>query len=343
MNWLTVTVVPERDFLDEVYALGRRSLYFGVAAVLATLLLGVALASISVRPILELVTHVRRIGAGNLDDQLHLDYSPEFVQLSEEINPMTDGLRDRMRVRHSLALAMKVQQALLPSTTPKLDGLDISGHSTYCDETGGDYYDFLDVAGLSEKSVSIALGDVMGHGVAAAMLMATARGVLRSRCQEPGSLSELLNHMNRMLVEDTGGERFMTMLLLTIDMETHKMRWSSAGHEAPILYDGERGVFVELQAEGSLPLGPFEEANYEEYCVDDIRSGQIYIISTDGLWEAHNEQDEQFGKGRLHDLLRRLADCSAYEIGHRIRAELVAFRGQSRPDDDVTFVIVKVE
>lgn len=342
LNWLTVTVVPEKDFLGEVYALRRRSFYFGVAAVLATLLLGVVLASLFVRPIFKLVAHVRKIGAGALDEQLRLGYAPEFVQLSDEINAMTEGLRDRMRMRHSLALAMEVQQSLLPSETPKLEGLDISGHSTYCDETGGDYYDFLDVAGLSDKSVAIALGDVMGHGVAAAMLMATARGVLRSRCQEPGSLSELLNHMNQMLVEDTGGERFMTMLLLTIDMERREMRWSSAGHDAPILYDPENDGFVEHEAEGSLPLGLFDEGGYEEYSVKDVRSGQIYIVSTDGLWETQNEQEEFFGKERVCDLIRRHAHLAAEEISTQIHAELAAFRGLSSQDDDVTFVIVKI-
>ncbi|MHC4176563.1 MAG: cache domain-containing sensor histidine kinase, partial [Planctomycetota bacterium] len=115
LNWMIVTVVPEHDFLGEVYALRRRSFYVGITAVLATLLLGVALASVCVRPIFKLVAHVRRIGAGNLEEQLHLDYAPEFVQLSEEINSMTEGLRDRMRMRHSLALAMEVQQSLLPS------------------------------------------------------------------------------------------------------------------------------------------------------------------------------------------------------------------------------------
>lgn len=343
LNWLTVTVVPEHDFLGEVYTLGRRSFYIGAAAVLTTLLLGVALASAFVRPIFQLVSHVRKIGAGNLEEQLHLDYAPEFVQLSDEINTMTEGLRDRMRMRQSLALAMEVQQSLLPSETPTLDGLDIAGHSTYCDETGGDYYDFLEVAGLSNKSVAIALGDVMGHGVAAAMLMATARGVLRSRCQEPGSLSDLLNHMNQMLVEDTGGERFMTMLLLTIDVERREIRWSSAGHDAPIVFDTEHSEFAEYEFEGSLPLGLFDEGGYEEYSNTDIHSGQIYIISTDGLWEAQNEKMEFFGKERVYDLLRRHADCTAEEISQRIRADLAEFQGLSSPDDDVTFVIVKIE
>ncbi|QDS99161.1 SpoIIE family protein phosphatase [Adhaeretor mobilis] len=343
INWLTVTVVPEHDFLDAVYKLRRRSFYSGLVAVLVTLLLGVGMASVFVRPIFRLVSHVRKIGEGNLTEQLHLNYGPEFVQLSNEINTMTEDLRDRMRMRRSLAVAMEVQQSLLPSDTPKLEGLDVAGHSTYCDETGGDYYDFLEVAGLSEKSAAIALGDVMGHGVAAAMLMATARGVLRSRCQEPGSLSDLLNHMNRMLVEDTGGERFMTMLLLTIDLEQHEIRWTSAGHDAPIVFDKETSTFVEYEFEGSLPLGLFEQDDYEEYTVKDVRSGQILIVATDGLWETQGEHGEFYGKDRVNDLLRRHAESSAEEISQHIRKELAEFRGPLSPDDDVTFVIVKIE
>jgi serine phosphatase RsbU (regulator of sigma subunit) len=94
-----------------------------------------------------------------------------------------------MRLRHSLALAQEVQQNLLPSGTPNIKGLDIAGHATYCDETGGDYYDFLKIAGQPDTTAAIVVGDVVGHGVAAAMLMATARGILLSRCRTPGSLA----------------------------------------------------------------------------------------------------------------------------------------------------------
>ena len=105
---------------------------------------------------------------------------------------MTLGLQDRLRMRESLSLAMEVQRNLLPSDAPVISGLDIAGHSTYCDETGGDYYDFLDVSGADKDTAVVALGDVMGHGVAAAMLMATARGILRSRCSVAGSLADCL-------------------------------------------------------------------------------------------------------------------------------------------------------
>jgi serine phosphatase RsbU (regulator of sigma subunit) len=137
---------------------------------------------------LDLVAYVKRIGKGDYDHELKIEYSKEFVELSKEINTMTAGLKDRMRLRHSLALAQEAQQNLLPSRTPEFRGLDIAGHSTYCDETGGDYFDFLNIKGLPPSTTAIAVGDVVGHGVAAAMLMATARGILRSRCRGNGTL-----------------------------------------------------------------------------------------------------------------------------------------------------------
>ncbi len=343
LDWLAVTLVPENDFMADVQAGRRRSIAIGAAAVAGTVLLGVLLAALAVRPILALVEHVREIGQGDLAREVHLNHSPEFVRLSAEINTMTAGLRDRMKLRHSLALAMEVQQALLPDGVPKIEGLDIAGHSTYCDETGGDYYDFLDVAGLSDTTATIAVGDVVGHGIAAAMLMATARGILRSRCGETGSLGELLTHMNEHLAHDVGEEsgRFMTMLLMTIDAEHREVRWASAGHDPPMAYDCQSNRFLDFET-GGIPLGVLDNTTYEERGFHEVRTGQIYFAGTDGVWEMRNEAHEEFGKERVQQLIRRYAEFSAAEISERLREELTCFRGVSTLDDDVTFVIVKV-
>jgi sigma-B regulation protein RsbU (phosphoserine phosphatase) len=341
LHWLIVTLVPEADFLAEVEAGQRRSIAIALAAVALTVLLGVVLAVAAVRPILALVAHARRIGEGDLEHELHLDHTPELAQLSAEINAMTAGLRDRMRLRHSLALAMEVQQTLLPSDTPMIEGLDIAGHSIYCDETGGDYYDFLDIGGLSRTTAAIAVGDVMGHGVAAAMFMATARGILLSRCQEAGSLADLLTHVNRLLVGDGEGERFMTMLLMTIDGKRREMRWATAGHDTPFVYDPRADRWVDFDG-GGVPLGIMADETYEEYTFAEVRTGQVYLASTDGVWEACNEGGEVFGKDRLRELIRRNAHRTAAEIGEQLRAELTRFRGDRRRDDDETFVVVKV-
>jgi sigma-B regulation protein RsbU (phosphoserine phosphatase) len=339
--WLIATLVPESDFMAEVLAGRKRTIQIGIVAVGITLVLGLVVAFLGVRLMLTLESHVRQIADGDLEKEVRLEYSPEFVQLSDEINAMTAGLRDRMRLRHSLSLAMEVQQSLLPSETPQVEGLEIAGHSTYCDETGGDYYDFLDISGLSPTAVAIAVGDVAGHGVAAAMLMATARGALRSRCHEWGTLADLLTHMNNLLVEVTGGERFMTMLLMTIDAKSGQMRWATAGHEPPFLYDASTDRCIELGGSG-LPLGIMEGENYDEHEFTAVQTGQVCVVSTDGVWETRSEKGEIFGTKRFRDLIRRYAHLSADEISQLISEDLAQFRGGSNQNDDITFVVIKM-
>jgi serine phosphatase RsbU (regulator of sigma subunit) len=341
LTWIIGTLVPESDFLADIKSGRELSIKIGMIVVLITLLFGVIMGAISLWPMLDLLRYVHRVGKGDLDHELKLGYSTEFVKLSKEINAMTAGLRDRLRLRHSLALAQEVQQNLLPSDTPKVEGLDIAGHATYCDETGGDYYDFLDISGLPGTTAAIAVGDVVGHGVAAAMLMATARGSLRSRCRTPGTLAELLAHLNDQLVADTGGDRFMTMMLMTIDAKRKEMRWATAGHDAPIIYDLSSDSFIELAGNG-MALGLKKGVIYEENLFTDVRPGQVYMILTDGLWEAFNKDGEMFGKDRVRNLIRHFANQSATGITEEIMAELSHFLGDTSPDDDLTFVIVKV-
>lgn len=244
-------------------------------------------------------------------------------------------------MRESLSLAMEVQRNLLPSEDPQIKGLDIAGHSTYCDETGGDYYDFLDVSGAEEDTAVIVVGDVMGHGVAAAMLMATARGILRSRCAVPGSLADFLGHLNTMLVPDTGGERFMTMLLVTLSARREELRWASAGHGPPIIYDASSDSFPEIEG-GGIPLGLMDDEVYEEYVQPGLNPGDLLLAATDGLWETRGEDDELFGMDRLRQLLRENAHRPAAETSEAIRDALAQFRGPAGQDDDLTFVIAKV-
>jgi len=341
LTWIIATMVPESDFLADIKLIRNRGIKIGIIAVLITLLFGVIMGAISLWPMLDLVRYIHRVGKGDLDHEVKLEYSTEFVKLSREINAMTAGLRDRLRLRNSLALAQEVQQNLLPSDTPKVEGLDIAGHATYCDETGGDYYDFLDISGLPSTTAAVAVGDVVGHGVAAAMLMATARGSLRSRCRTPGTLADLLAHLNDQLVEDTGGDRFMTMMLMTIDAERKEMRWATAGHDTPIIYDPASDRFVELAGNG-IALGLKKGVAYKENLYTDVRPGQVYMVLTDGLFEAFNKRGEMFGKKRLRKIIRRFAKLSAGEITERITLALAAFLGDTSPVDDLTFVIVKV-
>jgi serine phosphatase RsbU (regulator of sigma subunit) len=187
----------------------------------------------------------------------------------------------------------------------------------------------------------IAVGDVMGHGVAAAMLMATARGILHSGTQSKTGLADLMTHLNELLVRDTEGERFMTMLLLTIDREGGRLSWASAGHGPPILYDPATGRFANL-IRGQLPLGLVAGVAYESNLYRDLSPGQIILAATDALWETRNLEGEEFGMERLLAALRSVADRPAQEISDALRAAVEGWCAPRRPDDDLTLVVVKV-
>jgi sigma-B regulation protein RsbU (phosphoserine phosphatase) len=188
----------------------------------------------------------------------------------------------------------------------------------------------------------IAVGDVAGHGIGAALYMATARGIVRSRAHEGGTPGEIVTHLNRMLVEDMQSGRFMTLCLASIDPGERTIRWVRAGHDPAIVYDPASDAFTELDGGGGLPLGVEASAAYQ----DDIRSGlaegQVILLGTDGIWETRDPGDEIFGKERLREVIRRSAGASASEISAAIEAALAEFRGDARPRDDVTFVVVKM-
>jgi sigma-B regulation protein RsbU (phosphoserine phosphatase) len=253
---------------------------------------------------------------------------------------MIADLRDRLRLRHSLDVAMDVQQQLLPRRPPVVRGFDVAGHSTYCDETGGDYYDFLVVDKPTADHLLIAVGDVMGHGVAAALVMAGARGVLRDRADSTGCLADLMGRLNRMITADLEGNRFMTMHLGVLDLRQRIYHWVSAGHDPVIIFDPAAKSFEEPDA-SSMPLGIMEDTVYEEHVCRSFHPGQVFVLGTDGVWEMPNSVGEQFGKQRLRDAIQTASEGSAEQIAQAIRDALARFRGDAKPVDDVTFVVVK--
>lgn len=341
LDWVVGAVAPKTDFLGDVWRSQNVALSVAGVAVLVAMLFAATLARLVSGPVLALIGFMRRVGDGDLEAKADLGGSSEFRQLSEALNRMIADLRDRLRLRHSLNVAMEVQQRLLPQRPPRVRGLDIAGHSTYCDETGGDYYDFLILDEAAPDHVLVALGDVMGHGVAAALVMAGARAVLRDRAGTAGGLADLISHLNRLLAADHEGTRFMTMHLSVIDVPAGLYRWVSAGHDPALVFDPAANRFEELEG-ADIPLGIIENTDYEEHRYGPLRPGHVITIGTDGIWEMPNAAGEQFGKDRLREAIRSAAGGTASDITQSIRDRLTSFRGDCRPVDDVTLVVIKV-
>jgi sigma-B regulation protein RsbU (phosphoserine phosphatase) len=338
--WVVGVVAPKSDFVGDVWRTQAFALAAATVAVLAAVALAFALASAVSRPVQSVIGFMQRVGRGDLDAKAEFGGSGEFRQLADALNRMIADLRDRLRLLHSLGVAMEVQQRLLPAGAPKVRGLDVAGHSTYCDETGGDYYDFLVLDKAAPHQVLVALGDVMGHGVAAALVMAGVRAVLHDRAVATGDLAELMGRLNNLIAADHGGERFMTMHLSVLDARTQTMRWASAGHDPVIVFDPAKDRFTEL-GQGDLPLGIMDDTQYSEHN-SALRPGQVLFIGTDGVWEMPDAKGEQFGKDRLREVIRQSAGHSADEIVRAVRERLTAYRGDVKSVDDVTFVVVKV-
>jgi len=244
--------------------------------------------------------------------------------------------------RHSMAEAMDVQQRLIPKTEPVIDGLDISGHCIFCDETGGDYYDFLDRGNGNSGKISVLVGDVSDHGVSSALLMTSARAFFRERSLKPGSIASVVSDVNRQLTRDVEmSNRFMTLFYSELDAKTKQFRWVRAGHEPAILYDPGTDSFEELKGRG-LPLGVMEDTEYHE-CEYQLSTGQIIVISTDGICESCDPDGTMFGKDRLRDKIRDHAARTAKEIVSALMQEFQQFIHPLPQTDDATLVVIKVE
>ena len=254
---------------------------------------------------------------------------------------MTSQLQERMRLKEAMGLAMEVQQSLLPREAPRIEGFDIAGQSIYCDETGGDYYDFIEFSELGHGRVGVAVGDVAGHGIAPALLMTTVRALLRSRIIQPGGLAQIITDVKRLLCIDTSESgNFMTLFFMLMDSDNREVQWVRAGHEPAVVYDPSTDSFSELYGDG-IALGVDETWSFQENRQELWSDSQIVLIGTDGIWESENPQGEEFGKKRLREIIRKHKHQTSQEVIHAIAEALANHRQTAPQQDDITIVVIK--
>jgi sigma-B regulation protein RsbU (phosphoserine phosphatase) len=295
------------------------------------------------RPLNAIIQVLHRIREGDLAGSVRVTTNDEIGYAGDVINEMAAGLQERERMKHSLELAMEVQQKLLPRQAPRWRGLDLAGISHYCDETGGDYYDYLPLRHQGNGSLGIVVGDVSDHGVPSALLMTTARAFMRFRTSLPGGIDQMVSDVNRQLAADIeDGGQFMTLFFLHVDTAGRTLEWVRAGHDPALLYDPGEDDFIELKGKG-IPLGIDDRFAYQVNRRKGLSAGQVIVLSTDGVWEAHNREGEIFGKQRFQDLVREHAHRKAAAIVDAVVQGVRAFQGGIRAEDDITLVVVKVE
>ena len=338
--WTLVVIAPGREILAPILKFRNYYLAGGVLFVVIILFLVRLVTGRTVSSIKAVASAAEHIARGAHTPLLPAKTEDEVGQLIQSFNTMAEQLEERIRLKEALDLAMEVQQSLLPRAAPVTEGLDIAGRSIYCDQTGGDYYDFLEFSEL-EGRIGVVVGDVTGHGIAAALIMATVRSLLRSRVTQPGTLAEIITDVNRLLCLDTSQtSSFMTLFFMMADRLNRKVNWVRAGHDPAIVYDASTDLFSELRGSG-IALGVDERLSFHEYEYADWGDDQIIVIGTDGIWEAENDQVEMFGKERLRELIRERRNHSAQEIVQTITDALTEFRKTAPQKDDITLVVVK--
>lgn len=270
----------------------------------------------------------------SLAGQMQKRMNAELVKAKNKIEQQHSILKE------SLTLAQQVQQRLLPQIEPHFPGFEIAGKSIYCDETGGDYFDFLVLPETKER-LSVVVGDVAGHGIASALLMATARALLRMRVSNEGSPAQIVSDLNRFLSTDVQGTgQFMSLFYLVLDTLEKTMTWVRAGHDPALRYLPSTDQFEEMQGEG-LVLGVIDDWHYQEYQTDMAEPGEIILIGTDGIWETRDEKKQFFGKDRFMDVIRKNYDKPAQAIVDACLASVADFRMTLPVHDDITLVVIK--
>jgi len=266
----------------------------------------------------------------------------ERDQLIYAFNEIVPKIEEHMRMSNALGLAEEVQQSLLPQSDPSFPGFAIAGASIYCDETGGDYYDFIETNRGGQAGLAVVVGDVSGHGVSSALLMATARALIMLRSSMPGEAAGIINDVNRYLSLDTAQTgNFMTFFYCELTERETEVRWVRAGHDPALIYDPSTDAFDELKGKG-LALGLHDSFEYDSFH-RRIETGQVIMIGTDGIWEMLNKAGEMFGKKGLMEIIRNNHTASARQIVDTVTEALERFRGDEAQEDDITLVVIKVD
>jgi serine phosphatase RsbU (regulator of sigma subunit) len=270
------------------------------------------------------------------EKRLFRNCAEQFALMIENAR-LTDRVVEQEKLRRDVALAAEVQKRLMPEQPPALGIASLAAMSLPARTVGGDYYDFLD---LGERRVGIALADVAGKGVAAALIMSVVQASLRILSSDAdATLPQIVAKLNRFLHRSTSSNSYATFFYAQADDSNRQLRYVNAGHNPPYLFRAS-GEIEELSIGGAV-IGMFPQLPYQEGRVD-LRPGDVLIAFTDGVSEAMSPGEEEFSEERLKDLVRGLIQLSPQEISARVAQALRDWMQDAPQHDDLTLVVMKV-
>ena len=243
-------------------------------------------------------------------------------------------LKDKLVAHDELKAGRAVQQALMPEKAPHVPGWDLWLTTRSAKEVGGDLVDFIR---LTDQRCAVAIGDVAGKGLSAALLMAKLQATLRALAADSTSLSSLGASLNRIFCRDSLKNMFASLAYIELAPNSGSVRLVNAGHIPPVLI--RRGVIEKLE-KGGVALGIMPDATFEEQRME-LQPGDTLLVYSDGLIEARNVSGEFYGEQRLHNTLSRLTGQTAEQLGERLIAEVDRFAGEEKAFDDLSIIVAR--
>ena len=277
----------------------------------------------------------KRSGVFTHDDEQFIRALSIHAAIAIENARLYESEKAFQQMREEVRLAAKIQLELLPKTMPVLAGYDIAGTSLPAQVVGGDYFDFIP---LDDSRLAICLGDVSGKGLPASLLMANLQATMRGQLLTDCSPKDCISRSNTLLYRSTNSEKFVTFFYSMLDASTHRLSYSNAGHENPILVS-TNGKVKRLET-GGVVLGIMENYPYED-AVLTLHAGDVVAIYTDGIIEAMNPKNEMFGEERLIEILQESRNLSSEKIIDAVVTAVQKFAALAAQFDDITMVVVK--
>ena len=273
------------------------------------------------------------------------------IALVIENAKLIDRIVAEERLRRDLMLAADVQKRLFPEAPPTSSAVELAGYCQPARGIGGDYYDFLS---FDNQRIGVAIADVSGKGISAALVMSSVQASLRSQAfvhkggpPEKGDVQNIVSALNQLLCQSTGSSTYVTFFYAEFDDTTKQLTYINAGHNPPIIIPASRrGDRVEdgtvKLTNGGPVIGLFDFSRYEEETVQ-LRSGDVLVAFTDGVSEALDKEGEEYGEDRLQTIAEKVAYLSAREIRLAIIQDVQAWCDGAPQHDDLTFVVMKVK
>jgi phosphoserine phosphatase RsbU/P len=295
----------------------------------------------------DLYAATRYVQSGDFTHRVRVDRQDQLGVLGESFNEMTGSVSNlideksrRQRLENEISIAREVQNQLFPRQIPSVPGVEIEAICKAARAVSGDYYDFIQ---LSPTQVAVAIADISGKGISAALLMASLQAALRSQMLAPGSetlsVSELVSRLNKHLVRNTGDDRFATFFIAVYDSATRSLRYCSAGHLPTFLVCPAETMRLD---KGGMVLGVIEDYAYEEGVVN-VPTDALLIGYSDGLIEPENVYGEEFGIPRLEQAAIRVQTLAPREVCDSLMASVEEWAGTPEQADDMTVIVARLK